>query len=102
MNILMPIVISLILIIVAIIFAVIAKKKGFSPWLWILTSVVGGVPGLLIILFLPSANASGIAKEIVVRRKKVGNITGLIMTIIAVILIIVIVIGELSSGGPHN
>ena len=98
----MPIIISLILIIAAIIMAVIAKKKGFSPWLWILTSVVGGVPGLLILLFLPSANAVGIDKEIVVRRKKVGNIIGLVMTIIAVILIIVIVIVELSSDGPPN
>ena len=102
MNDLMPVIISLILILLAIIMAVIAKKKGFSPWLWILTSLVGGVPGILILLFLPSANAVGITEEIVVRRKKVGNITGLVITIIAVILITVIVIFELSSDGPLN
>ena len=53
-------------------------------------------------MFLPSANAVGITEEIVVRRKKVGNITGLVITIIAVILITVIVIVELSSEGPLN
>ena len=50
MNDLMPVIISLILILLAIIMAVIAKKKGFSPWLWILTSIVGGVPGILIFI----------------------------------------------------
>jgi len=70
-------------IVVAIIMAVIAKKKGFSWWLWILA---GGIPGFIILLFMPSASADGIDEETRNRRKKSGNTTGAVISVIAIIL----------------
>ena len=80
-------------IIVAIIMATIANKKGFNPWLWILA---GGVPGFIILLILPSAKAYGIDQETADKRKKVGDNTGGIITVIAVILIFIMILWVVS------
>ncbi len=79
----------LIFIIVAIIMATIASKKGFNPWLWVLA---GGVPGFIILLILPSAKAYGIDEETIEKRRKVGNNTGGVITIIAVILVLIMIL----------
>lgn len=59
---------------VAILMAVIASKKGFNPLLWILA---GGIPGFIILLCMPSANARGIDDDTRVNRRRRGNIVGL-------------------------
>lgn len=63
----------LFVIVVAVIMAMIANKKGFNPLLWILA---GGIPGFFILLFLPSANAEGISEPTRESRIKRGNIVG--------------------------
>ncbi len=76
-------------IIIMIIMATIANKKGFNPWLWFLA---GGIPGFIILLVLPSANAEDIDKEIILKRKKIGNNTGAVITTIAIIAIVIVFI----------
>ena len=73
----------------AIVMAVIAHYKGFNPLLWI---VAGGIPGLLILLFLPSANEKGISDEIKEARSKRGNTVGGVISILAVVLIVVMLV----------
>ena len=39
-------------ILVFLMMVLIAKQKGFNPWLWVLAA---GIAGLILLLFLPSA-----------------------------------------------
>ncbi|MFH2045531.1 MAG: hypothetical protein ABIK92_10345 [Pseudomonadota bacterium] len=82
----MRITISLIIIAVM---GIIAWKKGFRPWLWILA---GGIPGLIILAFMPSATVDGLDEAIRERRRKAGNLVGTIFSSIAIILAITVVI----------
>jgi hypothetical protein len=68
---------------------IIAWKKGFKPWLWIFA---GGIPGLIILAFMPSAGVDGLDKIIRERRRKAGNLVGALFSAIAVILAITVVI----------
>ncbi len=76
---------AIISIVVAIIMATIANKKGFNWWLWILA---GGIPGFIILLCMPSASTDGIDEETRNRRKKNGNTVGAVISVIAIIAII--------------
>ncbi|MGB5158941.1 hypothetical protein [Desulfobacterium sp. N47] len=60
-------------IIIVIIMAYIASRKGYNPWLWILA---GGIPGFIILLCMPSAAASDINEAIRRRRRIAGNTVG--------------------------
>jgi hypothetical protein len=71
----------------------IARRKGFDWWRWVLA---GGLPGFIILLFMPSAAAAGIDEETKAKRRKTGNKVGNIISIIAIILIIVMVAWVLS------
>lgn len=75
-------------ILLAIIFLIvmlfIADKKGFNPWLWLLPS---GPLGLIILLCMPSANAVGIDEETSEQRKRSGNSTGGVLSVIVAVLL---------------
>jgi hypothetical protein len=73
-------------IVVTIIMAVIAYKKGFNPLFWILS---GGVIGLVVVLCLPSANAVGIDDMEKEKRRKRGNTVGAVLSVIAIIIIVI-------------
>jgi hypothetical protein len=60
---------------------VVARKKGFSPWAWILAA---GILGLLAISFIPSANELGITEQAQTDRKKAGNLAGVLISVFAV------------------
>lgn len=68
---------------------IIAWKKGFKPWLWILA---GGIPGLIILAFMQSAKVDGINEVTQARRRKAGNLVGAVFSSIAVILAITVTI----------
>ena len=70
---------------VAIVMTLIASKKGFNPLFWILA---GGIPGFLILLFMPSANAEGIDEATRTIRRKRGNVTGGVISCFGIVLII--------------
>ncbi len=70
---------------VAIVMALIANKKGFSWWLWILA---GGIPGFIVLLCLPSVSTEGIDEETRIKRRRRGNTVGSVISVIAIILII--------------
>ncbi len=56
-----------------------ALRKGFSPWAWILAT---GVPGLVILLFMPSAldpNVDAATKE---KRRKNGDTVGVVLSVV--------------------
>jgi len=74
----------LIAIAVIIIMGVYAYKKGFNPWLWILAC---GLPGLIILIFMPSAAAPGIDEATRERRRKTGNTTGGVLSLIGIVLL---------------
>lgn len=76
---------GIIAVVVAIVMALIASKKGFSWWLWILA---GGIPGFIILLCMPSASAKGIAEEARIKRRKDGNTVGAVISVIAIIILI--------------
>ena len=78
---------------VAIVMAVIANKKGFNPFLWILA---GGILGFLILIFMPSANAEEIDEATRTVRRKRGNVTGGVISCIAIVLIIGFIAWSLS------
>ena len=72
-------------IIVIIMMVFLAKQKGFKPWLWVLA---GGIVGLIVLLFLPSARAADLDEETRQKRRKIGNMTGVIFSVIVIIIFI--------------
>ena len=76
-------------LVVMVVMGLFAKQKGFNPWLWVLAA---GIPGLIILLLMPSATTKGIDEATQEKRRKTGNKVGTVLTVIAVILIIVVVI----------
>ncbi|MFW5879630.1 MAG: hypothetical protein ACOC22_04200 [bacterium] len=74
--------------IATIVILIIAKTKGFNVWAWILA---GGLLGLIIILFLPSAKVSNIDEELKQRRKNTGTNVGLVLSVLFVIITIIII-----------
>lgn len=70
--------------------ALVANKKGFSPLIWFLA---GGLLGLIVILFLPSAKAVRAEDvDLYMKRKKTGNTVGLIILAVGVALGILLVL----------
>jgi len=80
-------------LIVMAVMGVIAGKKGFNPWAWILA---GGLIGFIILLALPSANAEGVDNATREARARRGNTIGMVISALAIVLIIV-VLAALSS-----
>jgi len=76
-------------IIVMAVMGVIANKKGFNPWAWVLA---GGLIGFIILLTLPSANADDIDDATRDVRTKRGNTVGVVISAIAVVLIVVLLV----------
>jgi hypothetical protein len=72
-------------IVVMIAMGLIAYKKGFKPWLWILA---GGLPGIIVLALMPSANAEGIDEATQEKRRKMGNKTGAVISAVVIVLII--------------
>lgn len=68
---------------------VIADRKGFNPWAWVLA---GGLLGFVILLALPAATANGIDDATRDVRTKRGNTVGTVISAIAVILIVVMLV----------
>jgi hypothetical protein len=67
----------------------IARKKGFSPWAWILAA---GILGLLAISFMPSSKEIGITEQAKNDRRKAGNLAGILISILALSVMVVFII----------
>jgi hypothetical protein len=71
----------------------IAYKKGFNTLIWFLS---GGVPGLIAILLLPSANKfKKVDKNIYLKRRRTANLIGLVLILLGITLVISYVIQTL-------
>lgn len=76
-------------IIVVAIVAFLAKRKGFNPWLWLLTA---GLPGLIVLACMPSSAAKGLDATVSEKRRRIGNMTGAVITGLMILIGIVVVI----------
>ena len=85
-------------IIVMIVMAFVAQKKGFSPWRWILA---GGIPGFIILLCLPSSTKEGIDEETIQKRLRIGNRVGTIISIVCVVLIVLFIAAVILFAPPE-
>jgi hypothetical protein len=74
-----------------VVMAGIAAKKGFNPLLWVLA---GGVPGLAVLLLMPSANAFAIDNATILARRKRGNIAGAVISLLAILLAAIIFVAS--------
>jgi hypothetical protein len=79
----------ILLIIFGIINMLIAKKKGFNPWAWLLAA---GLLGLIVIACLPSANAEGIDEATRTSRRKTGTTVGAVISAVAIFLGLVLAV----------
>jgi accessory gene regulator protein AgrB len=75
-------------VVIMIAMGLIAYKKGFKPWLWILA---GGIPGIIVLAFMPSAKAEGIDDATREKRRKNGNITGAVISAIAIVIMVALI-----------
>jgi phosphatidylglycerophosphate synthase len=75
-------------VVVAIALWIIAKEKGFNPWLWFFTA---GILGLIVLLCLPSAAAKGIDDNTIQKRRTTANTVGGILTAVTVVAVVVII-----------
>jgi hypothetical protein len=71
-------------ILFAIINIIIANRKGFNGWAWM---IAAGFLGLVILILLPSATESGIESEVRKNRSKTGTLVGLIISILCVVVL---------------
>ena len=76
-------------LIFAVINAVIAKKKGFSPWAWVLAA---GIIGIMVLYFMPHSNEPGINEQTEIDRRKAGNLCGVLLSILALIIFVAMTI----------
>ena len=74
------------LLLVGVLSAWLAYRRGFSPWCWIFAA---GIIGLVVVLFLPDANKQG-SPEAQDNARRTGNMTGLVLTIITIVLNILV------------
>ena len=72
-------------IVVMIIMWATARKKGFNPFLWILAT---GIPGLIVLLCMPSADSGNKDDTERLQRRSRGNLVGLIFSSISIVLIL--------------
>ena len=63
------------------IMAVIASSKGFNPLCWFFAA---GLLGLIVLVFFPSANTSGLSREERAAQTKRGNTVGTVISVLAV------------------
>ena len=66
-----------------IIMIIVAKTKGFNVWAWILA---GGLVGLIVVAFLPSAKATNIDENEKQRRRETATNIGLILSILFILI----------------
>ncbi|HNX66361.1 MAG TPA: hypothetical protein PKH02_05725 [Bacteroidales bacterium] len=72
-----------ILVLLASLNAFIAYRKGFNMLIWFLS---GGIPGLIAILLLPSANKfKRVDKNVYIKRRRTANIVGLVLIVLGII-----------------
>jgi hypothetical protein len=77
-------------IVIVVITCLLARERGFNPWLWVLTA---GVLGLVFLLGIPSAKAPGINDEERAKRRRTGDtVGGVISSIVAVLLVVVLIL----------
>lgn len=72
-------------LIICIVTAALAARKGYSFYLWFLA---GGIIGLVILAFLPFVNKGNLSEIEVRERTKTGNIIGGVLTALALIQIV--------------
>lgn len=73
------------LAIIAIITGLLAQRKGYNFFCWVLAA---GIIGLLVLAFLPFTNREGIDTQRQQQLVRRGNIIGIILSMIAIILVI--------------
>ena len=78
-------------IVVAIVMAGIAEKKGFNPLLWMLA---GSIPGFIILLCMPSASADSLDEETRLESRKTGNTVGTVISVITILLMAGLIIWQ--------
>ena len=69
-------------VVIPIITGLLAKRKGYSFFIWIFAT---GVLGLVILAFLPFANKAGTPAEEQASRKRTGNIIGGVLAGIGIV-----------------
>ncbi|MCP4397783.1 MAG: hypothetical protein GY801_10855 [bacterium] len=69
------------LVIFGSIMAMLASKKGFNPFCWFFAA---GPLGLIILVFFPSTEKSGLSREERLSRAKRGNTVGIVISVLAV------------------
>ncbi len=69
------------LVVFGTIMAIIASKKGFKPICWFFSA---GLLGLIILVFFPSANKSGLSWEERAARANRGNTAGTVISVLAI------------------
>jgi hypothetical protein len=71
-------------VVFAIINWIIAKKKGFNPWQWVLAL---GFVGSIVVACLPSANANGIDEVKRQKRRNLGTTVGGALSILFIVIL---------------
>jgi inner membrane protein involved in colicin E2 resistance len=64
----------------------VAEYKGFNPWAWLFSGLIG----FIIMLLVPSSNADAISEEKSEKRRKIGNAIGIVVTVFVILLSITI------------
>ena len=85
---------SLIGIIGVIVMWLVARAKGFNPWCWFMAA---GIPGMIVLLCMPSAASEGLDEEVRSKRRNIANRVGVILTVICVIVIVGLIVWMLST-----
>lgn len=75
----------LLYIVLPVITGLLAHRKGYNFFLWLLAA---GVIGLIILAFLPFANREGATAEENASRRKTGNIIGAVISAVALLMLL--------------
>jgi hypothetical protein len=70
-----------------------AKKKGYTPWLWFCAA---GLLGLIILSVLPDLTKEGLSEEEKAAKKKTGDVIGGTISALAIILGIGLTVASLN------
>ena len=73
-------------LVVCAITAGLAARKGYNPALWFLA---GGILGLIILAFLPFADAPGDSEDVQRDKKKTGDIVGGVISGVVALIVAV-------------
>jgi hypothetical protein len=66
---------------------ILARSKGYNPWLWFCAA---GLLGLIVLAVLPDLTKEGLNEEEKSAKKKTGDILGAVVSALAVLLGIVL------------